>query len=66
MFYIISFPVWRYCLEISLPDLIVISLEVWADTHASSTGVIVVKKQAVSVNILEAAEGEEAMSSLII
>ena len=66
MFCTMSCSVWRYCLEISLPDLIMISWEAWANTHALSTGVVVMKEQAVSVYNLEAAREEEALSSLII
>ena len=58
--------VQRCCLEVSLPDLIVISQEVRASTHALSTGVVVIKEQAVLVYNLEAAGGEGALSSLII
>ena len=66
MSYIMSCLVWRYYLEISLSDLIVISQEVWASTHALSMRVIVVKKWVISVYNLETIEEEEALSSSII
>ena len=61
-----SCPVQRHCSEILLSDLIEISWETWVDIHALSTGVVVVKKWAVSVYNLKAAEEEEALSSLIV
>ena len=57
--YKMSCPVQRYCSEISLPDLIIISWEVWADTCVLSTGVIVIKKHAVSVYNLETVKEEK-------
>ena len=66
MFCTMSCPAQRCCLEISLPDLIVISWEAQADICALSTGVVVVKKQTVSVYNLEVTGEEEALSSLII
>ena len=43
-----------------------ISWEAWVDTHASSTGVILIKKWAASVYNVGAADEEEALSFLII
>ena len=62
----ISCSVWRCYSEISLPDLIVISWEVWASTHALSTEVVVMKKWVISVYDLETAEREETKCSLIV
>ena len=64
--YMMSCLVWRCCSEVLLPDLIVISWETWADTHALSTGVVLMKEWVISVYDLETAEEEWALSSLII
>ena len=66
MSHTVSCSVWRCCLRVLLPDLIVILWEVWADMHASNTGVVLVKEQTVLTYDLRAARGEGALSSLII
>ena len=43
-----------------------ISWEVWADTCASSTEIVVIKKWVISVYNLETVKEEEALSSLIV
>ena len=66
MFCTMSCLVQRHCSEISLSDLIVILQKTWANTHALSTEIVVIKKWVVSVYNQSVTKEEEALSSLIV